>query len=75
MYPDDDQFLTAIGLFVPMPVSVGLLSGTFDYLAELREVSTMFMSWDSFNKVEHNPNPNPNPSPNPKPNPNVMGLV
>ena len=53
MYPNDDEFLTALLHFVPMPVSVGLLSGSFDYLAELREVTTMFMSWDSYDEVEH----------------------
>jgi hypothetical protein len=53
MFPNDAKFLTAIGLFVPMPVTVGLSSGTFDYLAELREVTTMFMSWDSYNEEEH----------------------
>lgn len=45
MFPNDNDFLTAINHFVPAPVSVGLLSGSFDYLAELREVTTMFMSW------------------------------
>ena len=53
MFPNDDQFLSTIALFVPTPVTVGLVSGTFDYLAELREVTTMFMSWDSYNQEEH----------------------
>lgn len=34
-------------------VSHGLMSGSFDYLAELREVTTMFMSWDSYDEVEN----------------------
>jgi hypothetical protein len=34
-------------------VSLGLVSGTYDYLAELREVTTMFMSWDSYDEVKH----------------------
>jgi hypothetical protein len=29
------------------------MSGSFDYLAELREVTTMFMSWDSYCEVEN----------------------
>ena len=53
MFPSDPQFLTAIRHFVPMPVSDGLKSGNFDYLAELREVTTMFMSWDSYNEEVH----------------------
>ena len=53
MFPNDDDFLDTIGLFVPMPVNVGLSSGTFDYLAELREVTTMFMSWNSYDEVAH----------------------
>lgn len=53
MFPNDDQFLSMIRLFVPMPVTVGLVSGTFDYLAELREVTTMFMSWDSYDMEKH----------------------
>ena len=52
-FPNDPEFLTAIGYFVPAPVSVGLVSGSFDYLAELREVTTMFMSWDSYDETEH----------------------
>ena len=36
-----------------MPVAEGLKSGSFDYLAELREVTTMFMSWDSYDDVIH----------------------
>lgn len=35
-------------------MSLGLISGTYDYLAELREVTTMFMSWDSYDEVKHN---------------------
>ena len=54
MFPNDDSFLRTIGLFVPMPVTTVLNSGTFDYLAELREVTTMFMSWDSYSHEDHN---------------------
>ena len=53
MFPSDPQFLTAIKHFVPMPVADGLKSGNFDYLAELREVTTMFMSWDSYDEEVH----------------------
>lgn len=53
VYPHDDEFLTAILHFIPVPVSVGLMTGGFDYLAELREVTTMFMSWDSYDEVGH----------------------
>ena len=53
MFPNEDLFLGAIGLFVPMPVTVGINSGTFDYIAELREVTTMFMSWDSYSEEVH----------------------
>ena len=34
-------------------VMSGLMSGSFDYLAALREVTTMFMSWDSYDETEH----------------------
>ena len=54
MFPSDPHFLTTIKHFVPMPVSDGLKSGNFDYLAELREVTTMFMSWDSYDEVKNN---------------------
>lgn len=36
-----------------MPVADRLKSGSFDYLAELREVTTMFVSWDSYSDKEH----------------------
>lgn len=53
VYPHDDEFLTAVMHFVPIPVSVSLMAGGFDYLAELREVTTMFMSWDSYDEKKH----------------------
>ena len=34
-------------------VMSGLMTGSFDYLAALREVTTMFMSWDSYDETEH----------------------
>ena len=54
MFPNDDKFLRDVAEFVPLPVSMGLMSGSFDYLAELREVTTMFMSWDSYDEVVNN---------------------
>ena len=54
LFPDDPDFLSAINHFVPMPVAERLKSGSFDYLAELREVTTMFVSWDSYNDKVHN---------------------
>ena len=53
LFPNDPEFLATIRHFVPMPVAEGLKSGSFDYLAELREVTTMFMSWDSYDDVIH----------------------
>ena len=53
MFPNNGPFIAAVSLFVPMPVTVGLGAGTFDYLAELREVTTMFMSWDSYDEEVH----------------------
>ena len=53
MFPNDNAFIRDVSKFIPLPVSIGLMSGSFDYLAELREVTTMFMSWDSYNEVIH----------------------
>jgi class 3 adenylate cyclase len=53
VHSNDARFLNTISLFVPLPVSTGIKSGSFDYLAELREVTTMFMKWDSYNEEEH----------------------
>ena len=53
LFPNDDEFLTALSHFVPISVSIGLISGSFDFLAELREVTTVFLHWDSYDEVEH----------------------
>ena len=53
VFPNEDKFLHEVSKFVPLPVSMGLMSGSFDYLAELREVTTMFMSWDSYDEIKH----------------------
>ena len=53
VFPNENKFLHDVSKFVPLPVSMGLMSGSFDYLAELREVTTMFMSWDSYDEVKH----------------------
>lgn len=39
--------------FVPEPVNEALSAGSFNYLAELREVTTMFMKWDGYSETEH----------------------
>jgi class 3 adenylate cyclase len=52
-FPNDASYLKGIECFVPIPVCEALALGSFDYLAELREVTTMFMSWDSYDEKKH----------------------
>mmetsp|Transcript_27908 Transcript_27908/g.26759 ORF Transcript_27908/g.26759 Transcript_27908/m.26759 type:complete len:1469 (+) Transcript_27908:102-4508(+) len=53
MFPNDAPYLKGIECFVPIPVCEALSLGSFHYLAELREVTTMFMSLDSYDEKKH----------------------
>ncbi|RYH20604.1 hypothetical protein EON65_22970 [archaeon] len=47
------EYVRLVNMFVPLPVSLAFESGGLKYLAEIREVTTMFMKWESYN-VESN---------------------
>lgn len=42
-----------VGSFIPLPVTLAFESGGLRYLAEIREVTTMFMKWDSYDPQLH----------------------
>lgn len=42
-----------VAAFVPQPVTQALAAGTFGFLAELREVTTVFIKWDGYSDIEH----------------------
>jgi hypothetical protein len=48
-----DNLRSRISQFVPQPVTQALVAGTFDFLAELREVTTVFMKWDDYDTENH----------------------
>jgi hypothetical protein len=39
--------------FVPLPVTELVCSGIFDYMAEMRHVTTLFMKLDGYDCEEH----------------------
>eukprot|EP01038_Epipyxis_sp_PR26KG_P014011 gene14011-18792_t len=39
--------------FIPLPVTIGVNGGMFEYMAEIKEVTTMFMRWDSYDPLIH----------------------
>eukprot|EP01031_Cornospumella_fuschlensis_P027070 gene27069-32708_t len=47
------EYMRLVNMFVPLPVSLAFESGGLKYLAEIREVTTMFMKWDSYS-VDYN---------------------
>ncbi|RYG70204.1 hypothetical protein EON64_00810 [archaeon] len=42
------EYMRLVNMFVPLPVSLAFESGGLRYLAEIREVTAMFMKWDSY---------------------------
>lgn len=50
---DDTQFLSQTACYVPRPVTQALMAGSFAFLAELREVTTVFIKLDGYNNSEH----------------------
>lgn len=47
------NFQERVSQFVPVPVMNALAAKSFDYLAEIREVTTIFMKWDGYSHTEH----------------------
>ncbi|KAG5179495.1 hypothetical protein JKP88DRAFT_326482 [Tribonema minus] len=47
--------ISCLKRFVPAPVlnSMTAGTGTFDYLAEIRQVTTLFMKWDNYSPEDH----------------------
>lgn len=43
----------SLSKFVPLPVLTFIENGVFNYLVELREITIVFMKWDSFDPVVH----------------------
>ena len=50
---DDTVFLSQTACYVPRPVTQALMAGSFDFLAELREVTTVFIKWDGYDSTIH----------------------
>jgi class 3 adenylate cyclase len=45
---DDTLFLSQTACYVPRPVTQSLMAGSFAFLAELREVTTVFIKFDGY---------------------------
>eukprot|EP00596_Hydrurales_sp_CCMP1899_P000490 CAMPEP_0119052624 /NCGR_PEP_ID=MMETSP1177-20130426/73860_1 /TAXON_ID=2985 /ORGANISM="Ochromonas sp, Strain CCMP1899" /LENGTH=531 /DNA_ID=CAMNT_0007032261 /DNA_START=284 /DNA_END=1876 /DNA_ORIENTATION=+ len=45
---DFPLLLTQTACYVPRPVTQALMAGSFDFLSELREVTTLFIKWDGY---------------------------
>lgn len=52
-YFADSTFLSQASCHVPRPVTQALMAGSFNFLAELREVTTVFIKLDGYDYVEH----------------------
>lgn len=50
---DDTIFLSQTACYVPRPVTQALMAGSFNFLAELREVTTVFIKWDGYDDDTH----------------------
>ena len=50
---DDTLFLSQTACYVPRPVTQALMAGSFDFLSELREVTTVFIRWDGYDNDIH----------------------
>jgi Adenylate and Guanylate cyclase catalytic domain len=52
-YSEDSTLLSQTACYVPRPVTQALMTGSFNFLPELREVTTVFVKWDGYDHVEH----------------------
>jgi class 3 adenylate cyclase len=50
---DDTLFLSQTAGYVPRPVTQALMAGSFAFLAELREVTTVFIKLDGYSDSKH----------------------
>ena len=50
---EDAIFLSQTACYVPRPVTQALMAGSFAFLAELREVTTVFIKFDGYDNTEH----------------------
>ena len=50
---EDSMFLSQAACYVPRPVTQALMAGSFNFLAELREVTTVFIKFDGYDYAEH----------------------
>ncbi|RYG70163.1 adenylate/guanylate cyclase domain-containing protein [archaeon] len=47
------EYMRMVSSFIPLPVTLAFESGGLRYLAEIREVTTMFMKWDCYDPYTH----------------------
>jgi len=52
-HAEDSTLLSQTACYVPRPVTQSLVVGNFNFLAELRSVTTVFTRLDGYNHVEH----------------------
>ena len=50
---DRTEFGLQVMPYVPLPVTEALHSDSFDFIAELREVTTVFIKWENYSNSEH----------------------
>jgi class 3 adenylate cyclase len=50
---DDPLFISQTACYVPRPVTQALMAGAFNFLAELREVTTVFIKMDGYDCAAH----------------------
>ena len=52
-HSNDPLFLSQTACYVPRPVTQALMAGAFNFLAELREVTTLFIKMDGYDCAVH----------------------
>lgn len=52
-YTEDSTLLSQTACHVPRPVTQALMTGSFNFLPELREVTTVFVKLDGYDHIEH----------------------
>lgn len=54
IFPNSDDYIAKVKLLIPRPALGAIEVGTFSSLAELREVTTLFLKLDSYSSDIHN---------------------
>ena len=52
-YSEDSTLLSQTACYVPRPVTQALMGGSFNFLSELREVTTVFVKLNGYDHIQH----------------------